>query len=126
MNSKIFLLLGALSVSTIYASGTIVIPPPPKPRVALDPQKIERGKELFEKKNSNGVSCKTCHAKGGVKAFRRRKLAKKLKRISKNTKRCSLTEGRMGKEFHENLNKEDIVALQQFLAKKYRLEDYLR
>ncbi|MCJ8347442.1 cytochrome c [bacterium] len=126
MNLKLVFMLGSLAISSLHASGTIVIPPPPKPKIKLDPVKIERGRALFQKKNSEGLSCSSCHTKGGVKAFRRRKLARKLKRISKNIKKCSFTEGRMGKEFHESVNKDDVIALQQFLAKKYHLEDYLR
>ncbi|MCO4782764.1 MAG: hypothetical protein KC646_10615 [Candidatus Cloacimonetes bacterium] len=126
MQIKILLLLGSIFVGSSYASGTIVIPPPPKPKVVLDQAKIDQGKSLFFKTNEAGVSCSTCHIKGAKKAFRRRKLARKLKKISKNVKKCGLTEGRMGEHFYNQLNKEDIVAIQQFLAKKYRLEDYLR
>lgn len=126
MKSKLLLLLSGLVVGSSYASGTIVIPPPPKPKVVLDAAKIAKGESLFKKANDAGVSCSTCHVKGAKKAFRRRKLARKLKGISKNIKKCSLTDGRMGEHFYNGLNKEDIVAIQQFLAKKYRLEDYLR
>ncbi|PCJ17459.1 MAG: hypothetical protein COB02_13635 [Candidatus Cloacimonadota bacterium] len=126
MNLKLFILLGSVGLSSLFASGTIVIPPPPKPKIPLDLAKIAKGKLLFYQKSATGMSCSACHNKGEVKPFRRRKLAKKLKRISKNIKKCSFADGRMGKEFHNSINKKDIVAIQQFLAKKYRLEDYLR
>lgn len=126
MKLKLLLLFSTIVVSCTYASGTIVVSPPPKPRVILDANKVAKGELLFKQTNKAGISCSTCHVKGAKKAFRRRKLARKLKGISKNIKNCSLTEGRMGEHFYNGLNSEDIVAIQQFLAKKYRLEDYLR
>ena len=113
-------------LAALPASGTFVYQSPPKPRKPLDQNLVKRGKGIFEKTNDQGLSCSSCHAKKSKYKFRRRKLSKIINGLQVNIEKCSVATDRMGLSQTIASTDETLQALKLYIAKHWKVLDYLR
>ena len=109
-----------------YTSGTFTYPPPPKVDIEVDEAKVAAGQELFNKIHDTGNSCKGCHAKGKKKRFKRRKLSRVINKLLPQVNKCYTSADRIAAAGELDAESTEFQNLRIFIAKKYRLLEYLK
>ncbi len=118
------IILSFIFLGSVYASGTFFRPPPPPRTQNLDPQDLKKGEEIY-RKQVGSQSCAGCHHEGQKQAFRRRSLSRAFRKFGETIRDCQLDAGRMGLQVAYVETPEDLQAIKTYLAKEYRLEEYL-
>lgn len=111
--------------SSIWASGTFILPPPVQRKVAIDPEQVKAGEEFFRKVNTSGRSCATCHDEKSANELKRRSLSRVFPRLLLQTNECLGNRDRLASEQQLTATDEEFLALRIYLASRFRLEEQL-
>ena len=121
-----FLLLGVMG-TRLTASGTFIYPPdPPKKIPVVNEAQFEMGRKFFTKTFPTGQSCANCHGKKAEKKFRRRGLHRKINKLLGQFNKCATDPQRLGIEKPYQPEDSEFRSVRFFLAKEYRLLEYLK